>query len=130
MFTTCPIRNKGIGIVTSKEISQGTFVGVYLKRGIELVKDCKYIFNGWAETYPLGRYLNHSYSPNLSFEVTNCEIKLYSNIDIAKEVELTVDYIKLKDLLFLPDSIIKQSNVDNFIESSFLTQSRLNKTLI
>lgn len=122
MYKTSSIVHKGVGIVASKEIKEGTFLGVYFKKDIELIKDCSYVFNGWIETYPLGRYLNHSFSPNLSFEITNCEVQLYTNIAVSRETELTVDYLKLKNLLFIPDSVISKRAVDEFLyKPSFKT---------
>jgi len=68
---------EGKGLFSSRDIEKGSLVGYVATNDIRT---------------NLGRYVNHSNTPNLHFEVTKNEIKAYALEHIEKDTEFTVDY--------------------------------------
>ena len=116
MYSNYKFLKKGIGLISTQRITKGVTVGTYMQKGIPLVEDCVKINDGWVETYPLGRFLNHSTSPNLDFNILNSKVILIASRNINKNEELLVNYLSLKKLLNIPDKIIDVHKVRNFTE--------------
>lgn len=53
----------------------------------------------WWETDDLGRYCNHSFSPNTTVYLYNHRIELKANTLILKGTEILVDYQKITEFI-------------------------------
>lgn len=127
MYSFYNHKDKGICLITNIKLNKGTILGPYLIKHGKLIKDCVEIIDGWVESYPLGRYLNHSTKPNLQFKYTEDTISVITSSEIEAGEELTVDYIEIKDILTIPDKIISLKEIAKFKEQSILLE---NKSLI
>lgn len=105
---------RGIGIISNKFIVKNTFVGICCVKDNQFSTVGRYVFDGWFEAPPLGRYLNHNLDSNLYFIKKNSIIELYSKNNIEKYCELTIDYIEYTKLLNIPDNLIKLFGIQNF----------------
>ena len=115
------IRNAGIighGIFTIEKLNKGIFVGEILLNGeqplhfntdIESGRRVgrsanKLGYGNWRETYPLGRYVNHSYNPNCDVIEEDSSINLVTNIEILSRAELRYNYFDLAKIIKIPES--------------------------
>lgn len=105
MYSFYKFETRGIGIISTKDISENTYIGEYLSKNEHLSPHSRLIYDGWIETNPLGRYLNHNSKPNLYFVKRDSVIQLYTKEFIHSNVELTVDYTEVKKIIGLPDSL-------------------------
>lgn len=115
---------KGVCIVTSLNIEKGTTIGTYLLKEGRLIKDCIELVDGWIETYPLGRYLNHSTSPNLEFNYLQDSVELVANRHIEANEELTVDYSEIKKALKIPNKILSYDSILSFKDRTIVIQDK------
>lgn len=74
----------GVGVFTTKSLKEGDIVGISHINSKE----------GWNETSPLGRYYNHSDTPNCVVKTVGNINLLMGNTPILTNEELTVDYRK------------------------------------
>jgi hypothetical protein len=106
--------SRGIGIISSKPISYNTFIGNYFSKFEPITIDSRLIYDGWVETNPLGRYLNHNRIPNCNLLLNNDVIEIYTNKDINKFEELTVNYMDVISLIELPIRLTNKYGVYDF----------------
>lgn len=84
----------GIGVFATQDIPLGTEIGIWcctdISKGVRTLYNegmsCK-----WYETAMLGRYCNHSLTPNTSVLANKNELILVSN-GIAKDEEIVANY--------------------------------------
>ena len=114
MYSLYNFKTRGIGIISTIDIQKDTFIGKYLSKKEQLSSESRLIYNGWIETNPLGRYLNHNQNCNLRFEKKDNVIEVYTNLNIEKYTELTVDYTNIVKLIELPESLVLAYEIFNF----------------
>lgn len=79
-------------------------------------KNSRYLFQkqmskSWWETEDLGRYCNHSDTPNTFISYHSDKLELIAIRGIKKEEEILVDYTKLTELIgFIPYLNFEQKN--------------------
>ena len=95
-------------------ILKNTYIGNYLSKTEIITNQSRAIYDGWIETNPLGRYINHNPIPNCEVLLDGEFIKLYSIKDIKKHEELTIDYIEMSRVVGLPDFLIKKYSITNY----------------
>ena len=110
------IRNAGIigrGIFTVEKLNKGTFVGeifltgeqpLHFNTDIESGRRAgrsgnKFGYGDWRETYPLGKYVNHSYDPNCDVIEEDSSINLVTNIEILSRAELRCNYFEIAKII-------------------------------
>ncbi len=127
MYSLYRFKTRGIGVVSTIDIPNGTFIGNYLSKKEQLTSESRLIYDGWIETNPLGRYLNHNSDSNLYLIKNGDNIELYSKYDIKINTELTVDYFEIKNLINLPDSLVLSYEIYNFdyIEEEIVTNKNI-----
>lgn len=127
MYSLYKFKTRGIGVVSTIDIPNGTFIGNYLSKKEQLTTESRLIYNGWIETNPLGRYLNHNTNCNLSFLKKDDVIEVYSNQNILKNTELTVDYTEIIKLIKLPEMMVWNYEIFNYdyIEEEIVTQKNI-----
>lgn len=114
MYSFYNFKSRGIGIITNTSIKKDTYVGIYFSKNQQISSDSRLIYNGWIETNPLGRFLNHNSNCNLYFVKKEYDIELYTKVDININTELTVDYTQIVKLINLPDSLILAYEIFNY----------------
>lgn len=114
MFTLYKFFSRGVGVVSTTTITKGTLIGYYYSKNIIPSEKNRLLFNGWVETYPLGRFLNHSIDCNLNLILDKDVVMIYSAELIHPGIELTVNYIQAVDLIKLPDHLIIKYGIKNF----------------
>jgi hypothetical protein len=67
MFRKYNFKSRGVGIISSKLIPSNTFIGNYFTKTETITTESRLIYEGWVETNPLGRYLNHN-------RISNCNL--------------------------------------------------------
>lgn len=127
MYSFYNFKNRGIGIISNIDIQKNTYIGEYLSKKEQLSPHSRLIYDGWIETNPLGRFLNHNIDCNLYFVKKENIIELYTLADIHKHTELTVDYTKIQNLINLPDSLVLEYHIFNFdyIEEEIIIQKNI-----
>lgn len=105
MFTFHRFKSRGIGLVATQNIKQGTFLGDYYSKIINVTSNTRHVYNGWIETYPLGRFLNHNPSCNLELVLKKNRVELFTAEDILENTELTVNYLSAANLINLPEHL-------------------------
>ncbi len=127
MYSLYKFKTRGIGVISTIDIPNGTFIGNYLSKKEQLTTESRLIYNGWIETNPLGRYLNHNTNCNLSFLKKDDVIEIYSNQNILKNTELTVDYTEIIKLIKLPEMMVWNYEIFNYdyIEEEIVTQKNI-----
>lgn len=128
MFCLYKFKSRGVGVVSTIDIPKNTFVGNYLSKEEVISSESRFIWDGWIETNPLGRYLNHNIKSNLFFVKNNKCIELYSKEIIKKNTELTVDYTQIVKMIDMPESLILTYEIYNYdyIEEEII----INKNII
>ena len=91
------IPKKGYSLFSKKDIDKNQVIGKVISKiqknnGRELP-------NGFFETKIIGRYVNHSNSPNTKAKSKNDEYFLVSIKNIKKDQEITVDYGSIEKIL-------------------------------
>lgn len=114
MFTLYKFSTKGIGVVSTTVIPKGTFIGHYYSKNIIPSEKNRLLHDGWVETYPLGRFLNHNMKSNLRLILDKDVVMIYSDQIININEELTVNYLKAVNLINLPDRLIAKYGIKNF----------------
>lgn len=79
----------GKGIIADRSISEGVIIGEWIT--LKPDPDFRRLSDHHYETDPIGRYCNHSDSPNTEIMTTVFGIYLVSK-GIDKDEEITVDY--------------------------------------
>jgi len=127
MYYLYKFKTRGIGIVSTIDIPMDTFVGNYLSKKEQLTSESRLIYDGWIETNPLGRYLNHNKNSNLRFLKKDDVIEIYTNQTILKNTELTVDYTQIIKLINLSDSLVLAYEIFNYdyIEEEIVTNKNI-----
>ena len=128
MYSLYKFKHRNIGVVSDINISYGTYIGNYFSKKEQLSSESRLIYDGWIETNPLGRYLNHNLDCNLNLVKKDNVIELYANRNIPKHTELTVDYTNIVKLINLPESLVLTYEIFNFdyIEEEVI----INKSII
>jgi hypothetical protein len=114
MIQTYNFKSRGIGIISSKPITQNTFIGNYFTKFETITTNSRLIYNGWIETNPFGRYLNHNRIPNCNLILENDTIKICTNRNINELEELTVNYMYVISLIELPIRLTNKYGVYDF----------------
>jgi SET domain-containing protein len=83
LYKVAPSKIHGNGVIATKFIKQGSFIGVPLKLILG-------VFISISED--LGMYINHSWSPNAYIERHGLEWHLIANTNIVKGEEIFIDY--------------------------------------
>lgn len=87
------------GVFSDTHLPEGEVVGIWASKsavGIKLFQEG--MKEPWYESQVLGRYVNHSLTPNTVVFLENDNLLLRSkNITVGEEI--TVDYTVLKDLI-------------------------------
>jgi len=127
MFKRYKFNSRGIGIISSKVIPFNTLIGNYFTKSEPITIESRFIYNGWVETNPLGRYLNHNRNPNCNLILNKDSIEIYTNREISVFEELTINYMNVVDLIELPESLIdRYSIIDyDYIEEEIIIQKEL-----
>ncbi len=127
MYSLYKFKTRGIGVVSTIDIPNGTFIGNYLSKKEQLTSESRLIYDGWIETNPLGRYLNHNKNSNLRFLKKDDVVEIYSNQNILKNTELTVDYTQIIKLINLSDSLVLTYEIFNYdyIEEEIVTNKNI-----
>lgn len=128
MYSLYKFKHRNIGVVSDINIPYGTYIGNYFSKKEQLSSESRLIYDGWIETNPLGRYLNHNLDCNLSLVKKDDVIELYANRNIPKHTELTVNYTNIVKLINLPESLVLTYEIFNFdyIEEEVI----INKSII
>lgn len=96
----------GKGIFATKDISEGTEIGIWISE--KPSKDCRYLIKDqWYENYPLGRYCNHSEEPNTGIRTKGPDIVLES-CGIEAGQEILTNYWWCADISGFIPSILNQ----------------------
>lgn len=114
MYLKYNFKTRGVGLISSSFISKNKYIGNYLSRNETITNESRAIYNGWIETNPLGRYLNHNKNSNCIVKLDGDFIKLYSKTDINKSEELTINYLDVIKLIELPENIIKKYQIQDY----------------
>lgn len=114
MYSLYNFKSRGTGVISTEVIPSNKLIGFYFTKNELVTSESRPIYDGWIETNPLGRYLNHNENPNLTLIKNENVIELYSNQIIPKHTELTVDYLNVVKLINLPESLILSYEIFNF----------------
>lgn len=107
-------KTRGIGLITTHPIQKNTYIGNYLEKNLPVTNETRVLINGWIETNPFGRYLNHNSNSNLYFILKEDKVELYSKYDIKEYTELTVSYVDFVKLVNIPESFKNKFNIIDF----------------
>jgi len=127
MFKKHNFKSRGIGIISSISIPVDTFIGNYFTKSETISTESRLIYEGWVETNPLGRYLNHNRTPNCNLELDDDSIKIYTNRDINQFEELTINYLDVIKIIELPIRLTNKYGVFDFdyIEEDVIIKQNL-----
>ena len=114
MFAKYNFDSRGIGIISTQIIPKGTTIGNYFSKDEDITEEDRIIYNGWVETNPLGRYINHNRDNNCDLLLSGDTIKLVTNRDIRLHEELTVNYLHIIKAINLPDELVKKYDIKDF----------------
>jgi hypothetical protein len=114
MFKRYKFNSRGIGIISSKVIPFNTLVGNYFTKKEPITNESRLIYEGWIETNPLGRYLNHNRTPNCNLILKNDTIQIYTNREISVFEELTVNYLDVINIIELPIRLKNKYGIYDF----------------
>jgi hypothetical protein len=114
MFKRYKFNSRGIGIISSKIIPINTLVGNYLTKKEPITAESRLIYDGWVETNPLGRYLNHNRNPNCNLIINEDVIEIYTNREIVVFEELTVNYLDVINIIELPIRLTNKYGIFDF----------------
>lgn len=114
MFIKHNFKSRGIGLVSTKKISKDIYIGDYFTKFESVTTESRFIYDGWVETNPLGRYLNHNKNSNCKLILDGDAIRIFTNTNIKEYEELTIDYMKVIQLIKLPESLIKRYSIIDY----------------
>lgn len=114
MFKKYKFNSRGIGIISSKLIPFNTLIGFYFTKTEPITIESRFIYDGWVETNPLGRYINHNRISNCKLIRNGDFIELYSNKEIGVFEELTINYLDVIKLIELPKSLIERYSIIDY----------------
>ena len=127
IYTKYNFETRGIGIVSKDVILKNTYIGNYFSKSEVITNESRAIYDGWVETNPLGRYLNHNRDFNCELKLNGDFIELHSLRDINKWEELTINYLTIIDLINLPSEIAKKYQIKDY---DYITENIVVKTNI
>lgn len=128
MYCLYKFKSRGVGVVSTIDIPKDTFIGNYLSKDEIITSESRFIWDGWVETNPLGRYLNHNIDSNLFFVKNGRFIELYSKVKIKKNTELTVDYTQIVKMIGMPESLVLTYEIYNYDYTE--EEIKINKNII
>lgn len=114
MIKLYTFKSRGVGVITTEIINENSFIGNYMMKDIRITSNSRLVYDGWIETNPIGRYLNHNITPNCFLKKIGNSLKLYSNKPIDEFTELTVNYFEVADRINLPTELYLKYNITNF----------------
>jgi len=114
MYIKYNFKTRGVGIISSIPILKNQYIGNYLSKTELITNQSRALYDGWVETNPLGRYLNHNREFNCQLKLNGDVIKLYSLKDINKWEELTINYLDIVNLINLPDELIQKYQIKDY----------------
>ncbi len=127
MYSLYKFKTRGIGVISNKKIDKDTFIGNYFTKNEPITNESRLIYEGWVETNPLGRYLNHSRNSNCNLILNGDIIEIYTNKEISIFEELTVNYLDVIDIIELPIRLKNKYRVFDFdyIEENVIIKQNL-----
>jgi hypothetical protein len=114
MFKKYKFNSRGVGIISSKIIPFNTLIGNYFTKSEPITNKSRLIYEGWVETNPLGRYLNHNRNSNCNLILNKDIIEIYTNREISVFEELTVNYLDVIDIIELPIRLKNKYGIYDF----------------
>jgi len=105
---------RGVGIVSNTQIVKDTYIGNCASKFETITKENRIIYNGWIETNPLGRYINHNRTPNCKVILDGDTVKLYSINNIDMWEELTVNYLDFANVIEMPENFLEKFGIRDF----------------
>lgn len=114
IYSTYRFKTRGVGIISNTQIIKDTYIGNCASKFETITKQSRMMNDGWVETKPLGRYINHNRTPNCKLILDGDFIKLYSIINIDMWEELTMNYFDMAHLLKLSEDLIKKFGIKDF----------------
>lgn len=80
-----------VGVYTKIYYKQHAEIGVWVSRDRQTARD-RVLNDIWFEAYPLGRYCNHSLTPNTYITMKDGNAVIYAAQDLNQFDEILVDY--------------------------------------
>lgn len=114
IFEKYNFSSRGIGIISTQKISNNFFIGDYFTKSHPVTTQSRFIYDGWIETNPLGRFLNHNRNPNCTLKLCKNVIEIYTNREIGEFEELTINYLDVINLISLPKSLIERYSIIDY----------------
>ncbi len=114
MYSLYNFETRGLGVISNTFIQKGTYVGNYFSKNEPITLKSRLIYDGWIETNPLGRYLNHNLDSNLNFVKKKDVVELITNSDINQYTELTVNYLQISELIEMPEELKIKFGICNY----------------
>lgn len=128
IYSKYNFETRGIGIISNDIILKDTFIGNYLSKSEMVSNESRAIYDGWVETNPLGRYINHNKNFNCKLKIEGDIIQLYTICDVNKWEELTINYLDIIPLINLPENLVKKYQIKDY---DYITEEiKIKNTLI
>ncbi len=127
MFKKYNFKTRGVGLISTQEIPIGVFIGNYFTKFEPVTTESRFIYNGWIETNPFGRYLNHNRKSNCDLILNNNVIEIHTKKEIKEFEELTINYLDVIRLISLPQSLIDRYSISDYdyIEETIIRKSNI-----
>ena len=113
-FNIIDFPERGKGLVSIQTIFPGKVIGLYLSKELEPILEGRVLYDGWIESTPIGRYVNHSNRPNCNVSLDSNNISLVSNNVIDYHEEITVNYLEVAELINLPKNQYSKYGIEDF----------------
>lgn len=127
MYRIYNFKTRGIGVISTKEILNNSLVGYYFTKIEPITIESRFIYDGWIETNPLGRYINHNRNPNCRLVLNNDVIEIYTKRNIEELEEITVNYLEIVELISLPESLVERYAIKDY---DYIEENIIKKTNI
>lgn len=114
LFKVVEFKTRGKGLVTQDTIFPGTVIGLYLSKDLVPIVEGRVLYDGWIESLPIGRYVNHSRTPNSNVSLDGDNIYLVSNNVIDYNDEVTVNYLEVADLIGVTEDMYSKYGIEDF----------------
>jgi hypothetical protein len=114
MFTKYNFESRGLGMIATTEIPAKTQIGTYFTKGESVTDENRLIYDGWVESNPLGRYMNHNRNNNCDLYLSGDTINLVTNRDVRMHEELTVNYLHIIKAINIPEELVKKYDIRDF----------------
>lgn len=101
-YYTADSQIHGTGVFALNDISNGDIIGILM------------IGDEWTEA---GRYTNHSSSPNTKVMLINGILTMVASSDIDRGTELTADYVQVRSVKEIRDSVLVVDDFCHEVES-------------